>query len=150
MTQINAGASSEAQHEAARPPLPERVALARGHGLPIMNTRSNVSPDDAVEAAIAHVLQAERAARDAIAQAQAEASAIVTEARERARSLAERTERRMRDVRAAFEATTDARLADIAAAAAAIERRDAETTVDHARSSAAVAALAARLTGAEP
>lgn len=129
-------------------------SLSFGCGAPatlrIMKIGSNVPPDSAVEAAIAHVLEAERAARAAIAQAQADGTALVTEARERARAVGERTERRMQRVRAAYDATTKSKLAAIAAEAAAIDHRDVATAADDARLVAAVAALAARLTGGMP
>ena len=65
--------------------------------------------NDAVEAAISRVLTAEVAARDAVARARSEAVEIAEEARETARRLGLHTDRRIRAVRAAFDAkgTTD-------------------------------------------
>ena len=61
--------------------------------------------DDAVEAAITRVLQAEVAARDAVVRARGEATQIAERAREQARGLGLHTDRRIRRVRAAFVAS---------------------------------------------
>jgi len=103
-------------------------------------------PDSAVETAIAQVLDAEHAAHDAVAAAEAAAAAMIESARTAARSLAERTERRIGAIRATFE-----RHAVDAIAALDATGHDAETQhdlmpADEARLDAAVAALAAQLT----
>jgi hypothetical protein len=111
--------------------------------------RDRVSPDDAVEAAIARVLDAEHAARDAVRDAEQEAAAMTEAARAAARALADRTERRIGVSRARFERTITARAAALdAAAAEALVRHD-PTPDELARLDAAVAVLAARLTGAD-
>ena len=114
-----------------------------------MTTPHRAPPPDPIDAAIARVLEAERAARDAVAQAGATAAATTEEARAAARTLAERTERRIRGIRAAFEEQATAEVA-------ALEATAAETSMEHplgpdelARVDAAVAALAARLTGSD-
>ena len=113
----------------------------------IVSARQNAHSDAAVEAAIARVLAAERAARDALAQARVDAAAITDAARERARAFGERTERRMQRVRNAYDAATEAGLADIAADAARIEESERQTSADRMKLVAAVGALAALLTG---
>ena len=112
-----------------------------------VSARQTAQSDAAVEAAIAQVLASERAARDAVAQASADAVAIADKARERARAIAQRTERRMQHVREAYEAATQAKLAEIAAAAEGVDHRATVASVDRDRLVAAVAALAATLTG---
>ena len=107
-------------------------------------------PNDAVEAAIVRVLDAEHAARQAIAATEQAAVATIEEARAAARAVALRTEARIRAVRSAFERRTAAEVAALDAAAA-------EAALPHAldgdllaRIDAAVAALAARLAGPAP
>ena len=56
----------------------------------------------------------------------------------------------MQRARTAYEVATQASLAEIAASAADIERRDAPTATDRDRLLEAVTALAARLTGGPP
>jgi hypothetical protein len=104
-------------------------------------------PHDAVEAAIVRVLDAEHAARLAVAATERAAGATIEEARAAARAVALRTEVRLRAVRSAFErrtATEVAALDALAAEAALPHGLDADLL---ARIDAAVAALAARLTG---
>jgi hypothetical protein len=106
-------------------------------------------PENAVETAIARVLDAEHAARDAVTQAEITAAALHEQARAAARALAERTERRIRGVRAAFESRAAAEVAALDAAAAEAGLRHDLTPEDLARLEATVATLAARLTAAE-
>ncbi|HTP45680.1 MAG TPA: hypothetical protein VMQ50_01990 [Casimicrobiaceae bacterium] len=112
-----------------------------------MASRPSAQPDTAVEAAIARILDAERAARETVSRAQAEAAAITDAARARARATAQRTEQRLRRVQAAYEGATQAQLDQLAAAKTAVGSRDAPTAVDRDRLAGAVVALAARLTG---
>ncbi len=112
-----------------------------------MSAKPTVESDTAVEEAIAQVLAAERAAADSVAQANRDGAAIADQARERARAIAQRTEGRMERVRAAFEAATQAQLADIAVAVEVIDDRAPPTPGDRDRLAAAVTALAATLTG---
>jgi hypothetical protein len=105
-----------------------------------------VRPGHDVETAIACVLDAEHAARAAVDEAGATAIAINEAARAAARSLAERTERRIRRVRGVFEQRTATSVAALEAAAAEAAAPHALTADDLSRLDAAVAALAARLT----
>ena len=98
-------------------------------------------------AAIARVLDAEHKARDAVRDAEAEAAAMIELARASARALAERTERRIRGVRAAFEARTSETVARDRRRGRRRGRAHELTAADLARLDAAVAALAALLTG---
>lgn len=107
-------------------------------------------PDNAVEAAIARVLDAEHAARDAVRGAEQEAVETNEAARATARAVAERTERRIGRVRAAFESRTAAEVAAIDAAAMEAGARHELADDELLRLDAAVAALAARLAGGEP
>jgi hypothetical protein len=111
-----------------------------------LNTPVAPAPDPAVDA-IGRVLHAEQQARVAIAQAQAEAGHVTERARAAARALNDRTERRMRRIVAAFEAASAARLAEIAAEAAAVARPHVLDGDELAALDSAVRALAARLTG---
>jgi len=112
-----------------------------------MASRPSAPPDTAVEAAIARVLDAERAAGEAVARAQAEAAVMTDAARARARATAQRTEQRLRRVQAAYEGATQAALDQFAVAKTAVGGRDTPTAVDRDRLAGAVVALAARLTG---
>jgi hypothetical protein len=112
--------------------------------------RDLVSRDDAVEAAIARVLDAEHAARDAVRRAGDEAVAMLETARAAARAVALRTERRLRAVRGAFEARTAADVAALDAAAAEAGAPHEFTPEESGELDAAVAALAALLTTAGP
>ncbi|HSQ82163.1 MAG TPA: hypothetical protein VLU54_13700 [Casimicrobiaceae bacterium] len=107
-------------------------------------------PDDAVETAIMHVLQAEAAARDAVAGARSAAGAIAEEARERARRVAVAADRRIAVMRAAFGARTAAEVASLDARAAALDAAGISTPDDVAKVETAVLALAASITGGAP
>ncbi len=97
--------------------------------------------------AIALVLRRERAAREAIAAAHAEALHGAEAARADARAIAARAERRMRRVAAAFKRETQARTAALDAQAVAMAQAHVLTPQDNDRLHRAVQALAAELTG---
>lgn len=103
--------------------------------------------DGAVEAAIARVLDAERASRLAVAAAETEAAAAVEAARATVRAIALRTEARIRGVRAAFERSTAREVAALDATAAEAAQARPLDADDEARLAAATSALAVRLTG---
>ena len=105
------------------------------------------STNNAVEAAISRVLNAERAAHEDVERATHEAAAIVEDARATARAIAERTERRIRSVRAAFESRATREAAAIDAEALAQDAARELTPEDLARLERAVAALSDALTG---
>ncbi len=108
-----------------------------------------LSPHDAVEAAIARVLDAEHAARAAVATAEETAAAMVEDARAAVRALASRTESRIRAVRAAFEARTAAEVAALDAEAAAADLHH-ELTRAEAASLDAASRLSPRTSPAPP
>jgi hypothetical protein len=103
--------------------------------------------NDAVEAAIAQVLAAENAARAAVARARVEAAEIAEQARETARHLGLHTDRRLRAVRAAFDARGAAEVAVLEAQAAALGAAHDLTPAEVLRVERAVAALARAMTG---
>jgi hypothetical protein len=103
--------------------------------------------DDAVESAITRVLDAEAAARDAIARARGEALEMAEQARARTRALSLRIDDRIRGIRAAFERKVSAQVAVLEAEAAALEARHDLAPGEIARLEQAVAALAAELAG---
>lgn len=109
--------------------------------------RDRGSQDAAVEAAIAQVLDAEHAARDAVREAEEAAAAMTEAARAAARELAARTERRIGGVRARFEQKTSAEVATLDAEAAAASAPHDLSTEELARLDVAVAELARQLTG---
>jgi len=101
----------------------------------------------AVETAIGRVLDAERVARDDVERATREATTLVGDATATARAVAERAERRIRSVRAAFETRA---LRDVVAIDAQALAQDAArdlTPGDLVRLERAVAALSSALTG---
>jgi hypothetical protein len=125
-----------------------------GDCVPAVHERSNVTTitdrnaaDDAVEAAIARVLDAERASRLAVGAVETEAAAAVEAARACARAIALRAEARIRAVRAAFERSAAREVAALDATAAEAAGAHALDGDDEARLAAATNALAARLTG---
>jgi vacuolar-type H+-ATPase subunit H len=103
--------------------------------------------NDAVEAAITHVLRAEVEARDAVAHARGEAVAIAEQARETARRLGVHTEGRIHRLRAAFDAKATAEVAALEAEAAALGAAHDLTPAEISMVELAVAALAGALTG---
>jgi len=107
-------------------------------------------PNDAVEAAIMRVLQAEASARDAIAQARIEAAAIAERAREEARVLRLVTDRRIAKVRAAFDTGCTNEVAALEAEEAALAVAHDLTPAEVSRIERAVASLARALTGGVP
>jgi len=110
----------------------------------------NSLPNDAVEAAIARVLESEVSARAKVAGARAEATAIAERARETARRLALHTDRRIHRIRAAFAVTTTAEIENLETRAAALGVATGLTPAEVAQVEAAVAALAQALTEAAP
>jgi hypothetical protein len=107
----------------------------------------DVRPDANVESAIARVLDAEHAARTAVVDAGAAATEMLETARAATRALAERTERRIRAARSAFERRSASAVAALDAAAEATLHHELGAG-DLAHLDVAIAALAARLTGA--
>jgi hypothetical protein len=103
---------------------------------------------DPAEAAMARVLRAEREAHASIEGARVAAAQCAEAARADARTLAARTERRIRAVVGAFERDLAARLAAIDAEAAAVARPHALNADEQQALSRAVQALARTLTGA--
>jgi hypothetical protein len=116
----------------------------------VAQDRPKLGPNDAVEAAIARVLDAEAAARDAVAGARREAAEIAEQAREQARRLGLHTDLRIRAVRAAFSAKTTAEVAALEAHAAALGAAPELTPAEVVRVARAVAALGGELTGERP
>lgn len=104
--------------------------------------------NDAAEAAIARVLGAERDAREAVERARAEVDRIAEDARLADRALAERTERRIRSVVAAFERELAERVAALDSAAAGLTTPRALSTGELANLRRAVRVLARELVGA--
>ena len=104
-------------------------------------------PDDAIEASITRVLDAEAAALDAVAHARVEALAIAEQAREQVRRLGVNTDRRMHAVRAAFEARVAAEVASLAAQTSALEAIHDLTPEEIGSVERAVGATALALTG---
>lgn len=111
-----------------------------------MSKTTSSPATSAVEAAIARILGAESAAREAIAQAERDAAASVEAARAEAQEIASRAEKRIRRAGDAYERETAARLAAIAESAAIADDPNA-SAFDDTHLAASVAALAARLTG---
>lgn len=124
-----------------------RVVHKRTRTLPVVPDNPKLQSTDAVEAAITRVLTAEVAARDTVARARSEAVAIAEQARETARRLGLHTDRRIRAVRAAFDAKGTAEVAAMEAQAVALGVPHELAPVEVARVAQAVAAFAAALTG---
>lgn len=106
-----------------------------------------LGPNDAVEAAITHVLTAEVEARNAVARARGEAAAIAEQAREAARRLGVHTDGRIHAVRARFDARATAEVGALEAQAAALGAAHDLTPAEVSRVERAVAALASAMTG---
>jgi len=106
--------------------------------------------NDAAEVAIARVLAAEREGREAVAQARLEAGRIAESGRLAERSIAERTERRIRAVVGAFERDLAERLAEIEAAAAQVASPQPLRPGEMASLQRAVRTLASELIAAPP
>jgi len=106
--------------------------------------------NDAVQAAIAEVLAAERDAREAIGRARLEVNTIDEDARAAARRVAERTERRARAVVHAFERELSRRLAAIDAEASQLGVAQPLSGEETAALQQALHAVARQLIGAQP
>jgi hypothetical protein len=105
---------------------------------------------DAIDAAIASVLQAEETARTAVARCAADADGRVQAARDGARAIAERAARRIARVHAFAEEKLQTRLAEIEQARSALGQSMPALTAtpDHLR--VVIAQLAAELTTEPP
>ena len=127
----------------------ERVCVADSRMRKLSVAPDNLKPlrDDAIEAAITRVLEAEAAARADIELARRDASEIAEQARQWARGLAIHTERRIRRVRAAFAARVTAEVAALEAEANALSVAHDLTAMEVLRVETAVATLARGLTG---
>lgn len=101
----------------------------------------------AVEAAIGLVLASECAARDAVAQAERDAEKLAENARADSRKISERTDRRIRRMRAAFEARATQAIDAIDAEAARQDAAHELSSGDLTRLARAVDALCEELTG---
>jgi len=117
---------------------------------PVKTIEERGASNELAEAAIARVLGAEREAREAVAHALLEVHRIGEAARSEVRSLAERTERRIRIVVGAFERELASRVAEIDAAAERLDFLQPLTPEELAALRRAVGALARELTGAPP
>jgi hypothetical protein len=111
--------------------------------------RERTDQDRAVEAAIAQVLDAERAARAAVEASQRDAEAIRADARAREKRIAERAATRIAALRAGTVERRAARLADIEAEAVGPDSQAAQDEAARARLASAVARLADELIGRE-
>lgn len=105
---------------------------------------------DAVEAAIARVLAAETAAREAVANAQQAAAAQAEATRAAIRALTQRTQSRIAAVRARFARETGAQVSALAAEAERVAHASPLAEDELAALDAALAVLAAELTGDSP
>jgi hypothetical protein len=112
-----------------------------------MSSGESLPENETVERAIARVLEVERFARVAIADARREGAEMNERARATTRAIAERTERRIGRVRARFEQRIAAEVAALETAAAALDTRYEPNAADRACLGRAVATLAAELTG---
>ncbi len=110
-----------------------------------MPIAQSLTAHNAVDTAIARVLQAETDAAAAIQAAQAEAVAINERTRAAVRALDERTERRIRAARARFEERT-ARMVAALDAELATARESPLSSTELTRVDGAVRELAAELT----
>jgi hypothetical protein len=117
---------------------------------PVKTIDERGSSNDLAEAAIARVLGAEREAREAVERALLEVHRIAEAARAESRSLAERTERRIRIVVGAFERELASRVSEIDAAAERLDSPQPLTPDELAALRQAVGALARELIGAPP
>src|SRR5512137_2560525 len=106
--------------------------------------------DAVVDDAIARVLAAERAARESVAAVERQCAARVDDARAAARAIDERAERRIRAARERFEANVAREVEDLQAQADSLAAPRAPSEADARAVDAAVATLAAILTGEAP
>jgi hypothetical protein len=113
-----------------------------------MNTRER-SDTDPVELAIGRVLEAERAARQSIADERSSAEARRAAARAQALAIAGRAEGRLAAARRSIESRIAAREGEVDARIRALRADAAPPSAERARIDQAVAAVAAAITGAE-
>jgi hypothetical protein len=111
--------------------------------------RERTDEDRAVEAAIARVLDAERAARAAVEDSQREAESIRADARAREKRIAERAATRIAALRAGTAERRAARLAAIEAEAVGPDPQAAQDEAARSRLANAIARLADELIGRE-
>ena len=97
--------------------------------------------------AIARVLQAEAEARDAVAKCERDAQRVVQTAKARARAISDRADARIASAHTALAGRVAADVERLEAEGAALEAKAGDSP-DSGRLAAAVAALAAELTGA--
>ena len=99
------------------------------------------------DSAINQVLEAERATRESIARAQAQAAEFIVAAREKARRINERTDARVSNLRAACQRRILQRTTELQCATEALQCTPFEQDERYQRLADAVARLAAALTG---
>lgn len=112
-----------------------------------MNPRERPTMDP-VELAIGHVLEAERAARQSIADEHSSSQARLAAARVQALAIAERAEGRLAAARRSVESRIAAREAEVDARVRTLRADAAPPSADSERIDQAVAAVAAAITGA--
>jgi len=127
----------------------EHICVADSRIRKLSVAPDNLKPlrDDAIEAAITRVLEAETAARADVVRARSEATEIAEHARQWARRLALHTDLRIRMVRAAFARRVTAEVAALEAEADALSVAHDLTPEEVLRVETAVAALAQGMTG---
>jgi len=106
--------------------------------------------EDDAEKDIAHVLDAEQRAREAIARCTQEAAALIADARDRARQIQARTDARMSRLRTRIERQAVDETAVWRERARELHARENDPDPRASRLAAAIARLAAALTGEEP
>lgn len=117
-----------------------RDAARRGEQAPTAD-----SPEAAMDAA----LEAEARAQEAVAECQRQADALVEETRRRARRIAERADDRITRIHTGCSEATDARVDAILARAEKEDEVSGPGTREREVLQAAIAALAAELTGGD-
>ena len=115
-----------------------------------MDANRKAVPQESDDAAINQVLEAERAAREAIARARTQAAELVAAAREKARRINERADARVGLLRAACQRRIAERAAELQRAAEALHCTTVEQDQRYRRLADAVARLAAALGGGSP
>ncbi len=105
------------------------------------------TPDRAAEAAIGEVLGAEAAAREAVALCDRQAEQICRQARLECKRIAQRTDARIERVRRSIASHAEQRIAALETEARACSGAPAEDTFPTSLIEAAVATLAAELSG---
>jgi vacuolar-type H+-ATPase subunit H len=114
-----------------------------------MSSDRRYLPEEADEAAIHQVLEAERAARERIEGARQEAVGLIADARREARRIQERTDARVIRLRAACQRRVAQRAAELERAAQDMQSIPVQQDERYARLDEAVARLAAALTGGD-